>query len=121
MTSLSPENEDTLEEIASITGGEYVRAEEGTGGVTQIRSELAKLQASERKARRVTVHENRFALLLLPGFITDALGFVLLISPIRRALVLGWLRRSGTLRPGQPPPPRPGHQQFNDREHRPSD
>ena len=69
MTSLSPENEDTLEEIASISGGQYVRAEEGTVGVTQIRSELAKLQASERKARRVTVHENRFALLLLPGFL----------------------------------------------------
>jgi Ca-activated chloride channel family protein len=68
MTSLSPENENTLEEITSITGGEYVRAEEGTVGVTEIRSELAKLQASERKARRVTVHENRFALALLPGF-----------------------------------------------------
>ena len=61
MTSLSAENEDTLEEIASITGGEYVRAEEGTVGVTEIRAELSKLQASERKARRVTVHENRFA------------------------------------------------------------
>ena len=35
----------------------------------QIRRELAKLQASERKARRVTVHENRFAVVLLPGFL----------------------------------------------------
>jgi len=69
MTSLSPENEDTLQEIASITGGRYVKAEEGTVGVTEIRAELAKLQASERKARRVTVHENRFALALLPGFL----------------------------------------------------
>ena len=69
MTSLSAENEDTLEEIASITGGEYVRAEEGTVGMTEIRAELSKLQASERKARRVTVHENRFALVLLPGFL----------------------------------------------------
>jgi len=69
MTSLSPENENTLREIASITGGEYVRAEEGTVGITEIRAELAKLQASERKARRVTVHENRFALALLPGFL----------------------------------------------------
>jgi Ca-activated chloride channel family protein len=69
LSSLSPENERTLEEIASITGGRYVRAEEGTVGVMQIRRELRKLQASEQKARRVTVHENRFALLLLPAFL----------------------------------------------------
>ena len=77
MTSLSPENEDILEEIASITGGEYVRAEEGTVGVTEIRAELAKLQASERKARRITVHENRFALALLPGFLLIILEAIL--------------------------------------------
>jgi Ca-activated chloride channel family protein len=77
MTSLSPENEETLTEIASITGGEYVRAEEGTVGVTEIRTELAKLQASERKARRVTVHENRFALALLPGFLLIVLEAIL--------------------------------------------
>jgi Ca-activated chloride channel family protein len=77
MTSLSAENEDTLREIVSITGGEYVRAEEGTVGMTQIRSELAQLQASERKARRVTVHENRFALVLLPGFLLIVLEALL--------------------------------------------
>jgi len=77
MTSLSPENEDTLKRIASITGGEYVRAEEGTVGMSQIRGELAKLQASERKARRVTVHENRFALVLLPGFLLIVLEAIL--------------------------------------------
>ncbi len=44
--------------------------------------------------------------LLLPGFITDAVGFALLIPPLRRALILWYLRRNGTLRPG-PPPPRP--------------
>jgi Ca-activated chloride channel family protein len=77
MTSLSPENEDILKEIASITGGEYVRAEEGTVGMTEIRAELAKLQASERKARRVTVHENRFALALLPGFLLIVLEGIL--------------------------------------------
>ncbi len=77
MTSLSPENEETLKEIASITGGEYVRAEEGTVGITEIRRELAKLQASEQKARRVTVHENRFALALLPAFLLIVLEALL--------------------------------------------
>lgn len=31
------------------------------------------------------------ALLLLPGFVTDALGFFLLIPPLRHRLVLYWL------------------------------
>jgi Ca-activated chloride channel family protein len=77
MTALSAENEGTLKEIASITGGEYVRAEEGTVGITQIRRELARLQASEQKARRVTVHENRFALVLLPAFLLIVLEAIL--------------------------------------------
>jgi UPF0716 protein FxsA len=38
-------------------------------------------------------------LLLLPGFITDGIGFLLLVSPLRRALILGWLRRRGVMRP----------------------
>lgn len=46
--------------------------------------------------------------LLLPGFITDAIGFVLLITPVRRALILGWLRRRGVLQPGQQRPQGPG-------------
>lgn len=69
MTALTAENEDTLEEIASITGGQYLRAREGTVGVDQIRAAIDQLQESEQKARRVTVHENRFALVLLPAFL----------------------------------------------------
>ena len=38
-------------------------------------------------------------LLLLPGFITDTLGFLVLIPPVRRALILGFLRRRGLLQP----------------------
>lgn len=37
--------------------------------------------------------------LLLPGFITDAIGFLLLIPPLRRWLVVRWLKSRGTLRP----------------------
>jgi UPF0716 protein FxsA len=38
-------------------------------------------------------------LLLLPGFITDTIGFLLLVTPLRRALILGWLRRRGVMHP----------------------
>lgn len=39
--------------------------------------------------------------LLTPGFVTDALGFLLLVPPLRQALVRAFLRRSQ----GRPPPP----------------
>jgi UPF0716 protein FxsA len=41
--------------------------------------------------------------LLLPGFITDAVGFLLLVPPIRRAVIMWYLRSRGILRPGAPP------------------
>ena len=34
------------------------------------------------------------ALLLTPGFVTDAFGFVLLIPPLRRRLILWFIKRS---------------------------
>jgi len=37
--------------------------------------------------------------LLLPGFITDAIGFLLLIPPLRRMFIVRWLKSRGTLRP----------------------
>lgn len=40
--------------------------------------------------------------LLLPGFITDAVGFLLLITPIRRAVIVWVLRSRGVMRPGEP-------------------
>lgn len=39
-------------------------------------------------------------LLLLPGFITDSLGFLLLVPRLRRALLLWFLRRRGVMHPG---------------------
>ena len=37
-------------------------------------------------------------LLMLPGFVTDTLGFLLLIPPLRQALILYFLRRRGVLK-----------------------
>ncbi|MCW8944926.1 MAG: FxsA family protein [Sedimenticola sp.] len=51
-------------------------------------------------------------LLLLPGFFTDLFGFLALVPPIRRAVIVGFLKRSGTIQPvagaesGRPPEPR---------------
>jgi len=41
------------------------------------------------------------ALLLTPGFFTDAIGFICLISPLRRALIRYWIKRYGANIQGQ--------------------
>jgi UPF0716 protein FxsA len=40
-------------------------------------------------------------LLLFPGFITDILGFLMLIPPLRRYFIVAMLKRSGNLSPVQ--------------------
>jgi len=42
------------------------------------------------------------ALLLTPGFFTDAIGFVCLITPLRQALIRYWIKRYGSPISGQP-------------------
>ena len=69
MTSLSHQNEQVLKCIASITGGDYISAPEGTVGITEIQRALNQFQKSEQQSRHVTVYENRFAIVLLPGFL----------------------------------------------------
>lgn len=50
-------------------------------------------------------------LLLMPGFFTDAIGFLLLVPPLRRALIRRFLSRSA----GPPPrPPGGGQQRHRD-------
>jgi UPF0716 protein FxsA len=44
-------------------------------------------------------------MLLFPGFITDTLGFLLLVPPLRRSLILAVLRRGGVMQPPPGPPP----------------
>jgi UPF0716 protein FxsA len=50
-------------------------------------------------------------LLLLPGFITDAVGFIFLIPPVRRWLLTAGLKGSGILRPLHPGAPGERHRQ----------
>ncbi|MEM9069879.1 MAG: VWA domain-containing protein [Myxococcota bacterium] len=68
-TSLTAENEEQLTEIAERTGGEYLRARQGGVGIDQVRRHMRALHQSVQESRRITVHENRYALILLPGFL----------------------------------------------------
>ncbi len=76
-TALTAENEAQLREIAEATGGRYFRAGRGDVGVDQIRREMRRMKQEERRSRRVTVHEERYALVLLPAFLLLVLEAIL--------------------------------------------
>lgn len=66
----------------------------------------AQTQMANREVPAIELLEGALLLLvglalLLPGFVTDAVGFALLIPPLRRALIVRWLKARGTLQPGE--------------------
>lgn len=77
MTALTAENEQQLQEIARITGGRYFQATRGTVGVDQIRAEMRRMKQEEHRGRRITVHEDRYVLVLFPAFLFILLEAVL--------------------------------------------
>ena len=85
-TSLTEENERQLTEIADITGGHYYAAGHGSVGIDQIRAEMRRMHQDEQRARRVTVHEDRYALVLLPAFLLIVLEALLPEAWIGRML-----------------------------------
>jgi UPF0716 protein FxsA len=58
------------------------------------------------------------AVLLLPGFVTDALGLLLLIGPLRRLLLLSLLQRTHILQPMAQPKQEHGSQGYIEGEFR---
>lgn len=85
-TALTEENEQQLTEIADVTGGHYYAAGRGGVGIDQIRAEMRRMHQDEQRARRVTVHEDRYALALLPAFLLIVLEAVLPEAWIGRLL-----------------------------------
>jgi len=69
LTSLSADNEAQLKQIASASGGKYFAAGRGSVGMNQIRSEMQHMKQSELKSRKITVHEERYAPILLVAFL----------------------------------------------------
>ena len=94
--------------LTAAAGAALVRAQ-GFSTIMQVRRSL---EAGEVPA--VAIIEGicllvAGALLLTPGFLTDAIGFGCLIPPLRRALILRFVEMR-VIRPHQPgPAPRQGH------------
>jgi Ca-activated chloride channel family protein len=77
LSTLTKDAESQLRQVASITGGAYFEPAKGTTGIEQIRARMLKMKQSELKARRVTVHEERYALVLLVAFLLIVLEALL--------------------------------------------
>lgn len=68
LSALTDQNEVQLRKIASVGKGKYFRAREGTVGVDEIRTLLHGMKQAENRARKISIAEDRYALVLLLGF-----------------------------------------------------
>jgi Ca-activated chloride channel homolog len=84
LTSLTADNEAQLQKIAAVSGGKYFAAGRGKVGLEQIRAEMRRMKQTELQARKITVHEERYAPILL-------LAFLLLLA--EALLPEAWFRR----------------------------
>lgn len=84
LSLLSKQGEDKLREVAETTGGKYFEARRGSVGMDEIRAEMRRMKQSELEARRVTVHEERYAIVLLVAF---------LLLVLEALLPEGWIRK----------------------------
>lgn len=82
--------------ITAVVGVSLLRYQ----GIATFRQVQQQLQQGELPA--VSMIEGMLllfagALLLTPGFFTDALGFLILLPPLRKAVAIWFLQRSGTI------------------------
>lgn len=100
--------------FTAVLGGLLVRLQ-GLSVLLRVREMTARGEVPAVEMLEGALLMAAGVLLLLPGFITDGIGFLLLITPLRRALILGWLRRRGVMRPawreaGRPDEPGQGRE-----------
>lgn len=85
----------------AIIGSAIVRVQ-GGGVIEQIRRTLGRGQLPARSMADGLLIGLAGLLLVLPGYFTDAIGFLLLIPPVRAALYGLLLRHVGVVAPGAP-------------------
>ena len=94
--------------LTAVVGAVLMRAQ-GLATVFRARSAMAQGEVPALQLLEGAVILIAGALLLTPGFLTDATGFALLVPPLRQRLILSAL----SLRPGGPHPG--GHAPGRDR------
>ncbi|MCB1861639.1 MAG: FxsA family protein [Gammaproteobacteria bacterium] len=103
----------TLTVFTAVLGGMMVRVQ-GFSTLLRVRDALSREEMPALEILEGAVLLVTGVMLLLPGFITDAIGFILLIPPIRRALLVYFLQHSGILQ-RQPPFRQPEQNKENTR------
>lgn len=89
LTALSADNEAQLKKIAQASSGKYFAAGRGSVGMDQIRAEMRRMKQSELKARKITVHEERYAPVLLLAFLLVLAEALLPEAMFRRRKEIG--------------------------------
>lgn len=84
--------------FTAVLGGLLVRWQ-GLSVLYRVREAVAREEMPAIEMLEGVVLLAVGVLLLLPGFITDGIGFALLITPVRRGLIVNWLKRRGVLGP----------------------
>ena len=88
--------------FTAVLGALLVRAQ-GFATLGRVREALARGEVPAIQMLEGVVVLISGALLLTPGFFTDALGFLCLVPRIRQRLIIAFLKRSGVVVVGQKP------------------
>lgn len=87
---------------SAVFGVRLVRAQ-GLATATRVQAMLAQGQSSALGMLEGLALLVAGLLFIVPGFISDLVGFVLLIPPLRRGLVRGFFRRASHINPTAAP------------------
>ena len=90
--------------FTALLGGWMVRAQ-GFSTLMRVRETMDRGEVPAIEMMEGSVLLVCGFMLLLPGFITDAVGFIFLIPPLRRWLLSAGLKGAGVMRPDGPKPP----------------
>ncbi|MCW8882689.1 MAG: FxsA family protein [Sedimenticola sp.] len=88
----------TLTIFTAVLGGLLVRIQ-GFSTAMRVRAGMDRGEVPAVEMLEGVVLLLSGILLLLPGFFTDLFGFLALVPPIRRTMIVWFLKRSGTIRP----------------------
>ena len=82
--------------LTALIGGWMVR-QQGLAVMFRVREQLNRGEPPAIEMMEGALLLLTGVMLLLPGFFTDTLGFLMLIPPLRRWLILNWLKRRGNM------------------------
>jgi UPF0716 protein FxsA len=87
--------------FTAVLGGMLVRMQ-GFATALRVRDALEREEVPAIEMMEGAILLVTGLMLLLPGFITDAIGFLLLVPPVRQALLLRYLRSAGVMQTSAP-------------------